>query len=182
MSLSSRQAPVSEELRAAVATAVRNLAGTGRPAGERFPPTKCIGAGWRSIDWRLQASGQLRSEHAPLPRAAYGSSAELAEDVRILQRQLVGVAQRCAWFEGEIQRWLDQIEVFGLHLARLDVRQDARYYEAVMTELLARAGLAADFAALPEADRQRVLLETLGRPPELGLDRRCPTRRGKRWR
>ena len=55
--------------------------------------------------------------------------------------------------QGEIQRWLDQIEVFGLHLARLDVRQDARYHEAVLTELLARAGVAADFVALPEADR-----------------------------
>ena len=65
---------------------------------------------------------------------------------------------------GEIQRRLDQIEVFGLHLARLDVRQDARYHEAVIAELLARAGVVADFAALSETERQRILLETLGRP------------------
>jgi phosphoenolpyruvate carboxylase len=161
LSLSSRQAPVSEELHDAIATAVRNW-----PELEGhlafIPPNETYRRWLAIIDWRLHASGQMRPS-APLPAGTYSSNAELAENVRIIQRSLSG-AHNDVLVQGEIQRWLDQIQVFGLHLARLDVRQDARYYEAVMTELLARAGLATNFAALPEADRQRVLLETMGRP------------------
>ena len=161
LSLSSRQAPVSEELHQAIATAVGNWPELeGLLAG--IPPTETYRRWLAIVDWRLHASGQLRPS-APPPAGAYSSSSELADDVRIIQRSLSG-AHNDVLVQGEIQRWLDQIEVFGLHLARLDVRQDARYHEAVMAELLARAGVAANFAALPEADRQRVLLESLGRP------------------
>jgi phosphoenolpyruvate carboxylase len=161
LSLSARQAPVSEELRDAVSTAVRNWPElekllTGIPPNEMY--RRWLGA----IDWRLHVSAQHHPAH-PLSPGAYASSEELAEDVRIIQRSLSG-AHNDVLVHGEIQRWLDQIGVFGLHLARLDVRQDARYYEAVMAELLSQAGVAADFVALSEADRQRVLLESLGKP------------------
>ncbi len=161
LSLSARQAPASDELRAAVAAAVRNW-----PEVEKqlagIPPNEMYRRWLGVIDWRLHASSQLRPA-AELPRGAYASTAELADDVRIIQRSLSG-AHNDVLVQGEIQRWLDQIEVFGLHWARLDVRQDAQYHEAVIAELLDRAGLAADFAALSETERQRVLLETLGRP------------------
>ena len=161
LSLSSRQAPVSQELRHAIATALHHwpeleshLAG--------IPPTETYRRWLAVVDWRLHASGQMRPS-APPPPGAYGSSSELADDVRIIQRSLSG-AHNDVLVQGEIQRWVDQIQVFGLQLARLDVRQDARCYETVMAELLARAGVETNFVALPEADRQSVLVETLGRP------------------
>ena len=161
LSLSSRQAPVSEELHQAVATAIANW-----PELDGYlatiPPNETYRRWLAIVDWRLSASGQARPSASP-PPGCYGSSSELADDVRIMQRSL-SVAHNDTLAQGEIQRWLDQIQIFGLHLARLDVRQDARYYEAVMTELLAQAGSATNFAALTEAERQRVLLETLGRP------------------
>lgn len=161
LSLSARQAPVCGELREAVAAAVRQwpeleeqLAG--------IPPNEAYRRWLGLIDWRLHATGQLRPG-AVLPRGAFASSAEFAEAVRLIQRSLSD-AHSDLLVHGEIQRWLDQIEIFGLHLARLDVRQDARYLEAVIAELLARAGVAVDFAALPESQRQQLLLNTLGKP------------------
>lgn len=161
LSLSARQAPVSEELRAAIAAAIRNWPELENLLAE-IPPNEVYRRWLAVIDWRLGASGQLRPS-AALPRGAYASNAELAEDVRIIQRSLSG-AHNDVLVHGEIQRWVDQAEVFGLNLARLDVRQEARYIEAVIAELLAQAGIVADFAALSETERQRILLETLGRP------------------
>ncbi len=161
LSLSARQAPVSQELNEAVAKAVSTWPDLpSQLAG--IPPSEMYRRWLAVIDWRLHVSGQVLAS-APPPRGAYGSSAELAADVQIIQRSLSG-AHNDLLVHGEIQRWLDQVQVFGLHLARLDVRQDARYYEAVMAELLAAAGVTADFAALTESQRQRVLLETLSRP------------------
>ncbi len=49
------------------------------------------------------------------------------------------------------RRWLDLARVFGLHLTRLDIRQDARRYQEVLTEIFRAIGAADDFAALDEA-------------------------------
>lgn len=161
LSLSARQAPISPELRDAVAAAVRRwpeLEGVLTP----IPPLEVYRRWLAAIDWRLNASSAFRAA-APPPPGAYACGDELAEEVRLLQRSLAG-AHDDVLVQGEIQRWLDRVEVFGLHLARLDVRQDARYYEPVMAELLARGGVAADFSTMAEDQRQRTLLESLGRP------------------
>ncbi len=161
LSLSSRQAPVSQELRQAIASAIEQWPELGGLL-EGIPPNETYRRWLLIVDWRLHQSGQMRPSAAP-PAGVYNSSAEFADDVQIMQRSLSG-AHNDVLAQGEIQRWLDQIQIFGLHLARLDVRQDARYYEAVMAELLRRAGLEQDFLALSEVDRQRRLLETLGQP------------------
>ena len=126
-----------------------------------FLPMKRIAAGWRSSIGDSMRPRSCPGE--PLPKGLYSSSDELVEDVRIIQRSLSG-AHNDLLVQGEIQRWIDQIQTFGLHLARLDVRQDARDYEAVMGELLAQAGVAADYVAMSEVERQQILLETLGKP------------------
>ncbi|GAB4124431.1 MAG: phosphoenolpyruvate carboxylase [Sideroxydans sp.] len=51
-------------------------------------------------------------------------------------------------------------EVFGFHLAPLDMRQHSGIHEQTVAELLARAGVA-DYAALPEAERRGALLAVL---------------------
>jgi len=177
LSLSSRQAPVSEELRHAIATAIL-----------RWPELE---GRWRAFlqrnlsplvgDRRLEAA-RVRPDDSRCGARLRKPTAPVSNwrmPWRIIQRSLSG-SHNDLLVQGEIQRWLDQIQTFGLHLARLDVRQDARQYEAVMAELLAREGVAADFRALPEADRQRLLLETMGRPwtwePAL-----CRRRLVRRW-
>ncbi len=68
---------------------------------------------------------------------------------------------------GRLRRATLLAETFGFHLAALDVRQHSRVHEAAVAELLARAGVAADYASLDEAARVRVLVAELDNPRPL---------------
>jgi len=58
-------------------------------------------------------------------------------------------------------------EAFGLHLAGLDLRQHSRVHEAAVAELLRLAGVADDYASLPEDERLAVLGAELESPRPL---------------
>ena len=58
-------------------------------------------------------------------------------------------------------------EVFGFHLASIDLRQSSDVHEAVVAELFARAGVEADYAKLAEEDKLRLLLAALADPRPL---------------
>jgi phosphoenolpyruvate carboxylase len=59
------------------------------------------------------------------------------------------------------------VEVFGFHLASLDLRQNADVHEAVLADLLACAGVEPDYAALPEEARVALLVRELATPRPL---------------
>ncbi|TAG28775.1 MAG: phosphoenolpyruvate carboxylase [Verrucomicrobia bacterium] len=59
--------------------------------------------------------------------------------------------------EGELQDNLIRLDSFGLHTARLDLRQHSGPHEAAVAELLART----DYPKLSEAERRDVLSEAL---------------------
>ncbi len=54
--------------------------------------------------------------------------------------------------------------IFGFHLASLDMRQSSDVHERVLAELFERAGVEADYAALDEADKVKLLLAELAQP------------------
>ncbi|KND54392.1 Phosphoenolpyruvate carboxylase [Candidatus Paraburkholderia kirkii] len=60
-------------------------------------------------------------------------------------------------------------EVFGFHLASIDLRQSSDIHEAVIAELLAHAGVVADYASLSEEEKRDVLLKELAQPRPLRL-------------
>jgi phosphoenolpyruvate carboxylase len=61
-----------------------------------------------------------------------------------------------------------QAQVFGLHAARLDIRQYSTYNTAVLDELLRKLGRASDFGALAGPARAAILTEQLQQPiPDL---------------
>ncbi len=53
------------------------------------------------------------------------------------------------------------VEVFGFHLATVDLRQSSDKHEAVVAELLATARIEPDYAALAEEAKQTLLLRLL---------------------
>ena len=53
------------------------------------------------------------------------------------------------------------VQVFGFHLATVDLRQSSDKHEAVVAELLAVARIEPDYSALPEAARRELLLRLL---------------------
>jgi phosphoenolpyruvate carboxylase len=61
--------------------------------------------------------------------------------------------------EGDLQVMGEQFEVFGLHTARLDIRQHSSQHEAAVAEIL---GLG-DYRALTEVEKQTLLLAELAK-------------------
>ncbi len=124
------------------------------------------------IEWRLEQS--LKAQiGAALPRGAYRDGAELEIDVQALIDGLRGNPAKLLIAE-ELFPWLDLVRVFGLHMNRLDVRQDARVYREVLGELLAKLKLADNYASLSETERQAVLARTMPWPHEIARDGLSP--------
>ena len=116
----------------------------------------------RMIHFRLECSAAASLTDPPLP-GAYTSSAQFEADVASLVECLDrdhGLSD-----DSPVRRWLDLVRTFGLHMTRLDVRQDARAYQQIMAAILGAAGIA-DAAALAgddEATKVRVLTSSLGK-------------------
>lgn len=64
-----------------------------------------------------------------------------------------------------------QLNIFGLHAARLDIREDAARINAVVGEILRALGLTPDFAESCDEDRIKLLTELLDHPPANLADR-----------
>lgn len=99
------------------------------------------------------------------PRAVlepYECPAELAADLSAIEASLAahGAAPLARARVAPVRR---SVELFGFHLASLDLRQNSEVHEAVLAELLARAGVVEDYQALDEEARVALLLEELGR-------------------
>lgn len=61
------------------------------------------------------------------------------------------------------------VEVFGFHLATVDLRQSSDRHEEALTELFSVAGVEADYARLAEDAKQALLLKVLADPRPLRL-------------
>ena len=65
--------------------------------------------------------------------------------------------------DGELKDLAEQFEVFGLHTARLDIRQHSSQHEAAVAEVLDRG----DYPKLPEAAKRELLLAEIARAKRL---------------
>ncbi|WP_099022213.1 phosphoenolpyruvate carboxylase [Mycolicibacterium palauense] len=63
--------------------------------------------------------------------------------------------------DDRLARLREAVRVFGFHLSGLDMRQNSEVHEQVVAELLAWAGVHADYAALPEDERVTLLAAEL---------------------
>lgn len=91
----------------------------------------------------------------------YRSEEELARDIELLAEALRAVgADRIV--EAEIVPIQRSLDAFGFHMAALDIRQNSKYHEQAMQELMAAAGLDADaYATMEENARQAFLRREL---------------------
>jgi phosphoenolpyruvate carboxylase len=126
----------------------------------------------RMIHFRLECSAAA-SLADPLIPGAYTSSAQFEADVAALVECLDrdhGLSD-----DSPVRRWLDLVRTFGLHMTKLDVRQDARAYQTIMAAILGAAGVpdATALAGDDEATKVRVLTSSLGKVgaiPTAGLE------------
>ncbi|MDP3539528.1 MAG: phosphoenolpyruvate carboxylase [Azonexus sp.] len=68
---------------------------------------------------------------------------------------------------GRLRRLLRAIQIFGFHLAPIDLRQNSEVHARSVAELLAGAGRCPDYEALPEAERIKLLISEIATPRPL---------------
>ena len=120
---------------------------------------------YRKLQATFEAADRpWRADHRPRPEA-YPSSEAFLADLRLVQKSLrTHSGPRLA--DGRLGTLITQAELFGFHLATLDLRQHADRHTAAIDEILARFGVVEGYAALDEEGRQAALAAELagGRP------------------
>lgn len=88
--------------------------------------------------------------------AWYRGARELLNDLRVMDRSLRANAGALL-ADGELHDLIRLVEVFGVHMATLDIRQHSSRHTSALQEILAAAGVCDDFAALDEEARTALL-------------------------
>ncbi len=123
------------------------------------------------VHCRLAATARQLHEHTgghaeSDAASAYRDSSELLGELDIIVDSLErNGGQRIA--RGRLRQLRRAVEVFGFHLAPLDMRQHSGVHEAVVGELLARAGVSSGYATLPEEQRRALILREIETPRPL---------------
>jgi phosphoenolpyruvate carboxylase len=111
-------------------------------------------------------TGTEALRHAVAPQRPYAEAEELLADLRIIEASLVSHrAQVLA--APRLTPLLRAVQVFGFHLATVDLRQSSDKHEAVLAELLRVAGIEAGYSALDEPAKCALLLRMLDDPRPL---------------
>jgi phosphoenolpyruvate carboxylase len=109
--------------------------------------------------WSLD---RLESPQPPVgPAPAYEKAEDLRADLDTLYRSLAenGSADLA---RGRLRSLRRAVDVFGFHLASLDLRQNSDVHARVLAELLAATGTGIDYAVLDEEARVTLLTAELG--------------------
>ena len=98
---------------------------------------------------------------APVGHAApYEDGSELGADLAIIANSLVANGSALL-ANGRLKDLRRAVDVFGFHLAAIDLRQNSVVHERVVGELLEAAQPGTDYLALGESERVRLLLAEL---------------------
>ena len=159
LSLSEHLQTPPQPLRDWIADAAHSLGKRGRQALARNPEEP-----WRQIVNLIVAKLPLGTAETPAAGNAYRSAAELIADLTQLRQNLLAVkAQHIA--QMDLDPIIRTVQTFGFHLAALDIRQNSRFHDLAMAQLMAAAGLdGADFPQWTEAQRLEFLNRELLSP------------------
>jgi phosphoenolpyruvate carboxylase len=105
-------------------------------------------------------TGTEALRHAVVPQNAYVDSAEFLADLAVIEQSLLAHRAR-ALATPRLHPLMRAVQVFGFHLATVDLRQSSDKHEAVIAELLKLARIAPDYPSLDEAARRELLLTLL---------------------
>ncbi|MCL9850312.1 phosphoenolpyruvate carboxylase [Ralstonia solanacearum P673] len=115
-----------------------------------------------------ELTGEDAGRHAVGPAPAYASPEDLRADIRIVIDSLAAHHGE-ALADARLTSLARAIDVFGFHLASIDLRQVSDVHEATVAELLKVAGVEGAYAALSETDKRTLLLRELQQPRLLTL-------------
>ncbi len=107
-----------------------------------------------------QLTGTEALRHAVKPQNPYTAPEQFMADLRTIEASLAHHHAQ-ALVAPRLAPLMRAVQVFGFHLATLDLRQSSDQHEAVVAELLRTARLCADYSALAEDERRTLLLSVL---------------------
>jgi phosphoenolpyruvate carboxylase len=100
---------------------------------------------------RLQATKARYHGELVIEQGAYTSTEEFLEDIRIVERSLLN-HKGAEIAEIKVRPLIRQVELFGFHMATLDIRQHSEVHEQALEELFQRARLGS-YTSLPEEEK-----------------------------
>ena len=117
---------------------------------------------------RVAATARDLDMHEPLRHAVgeappYADVAGFAADLEVIRRSLEA-HDSALLARGRLRRLRRAVDVFGFHLAAVDLRQNSDVHQRVVAELFGAARPDVDYPSLDEAGRVRVLAAELATP------------------
>lgn len=108
------------------------------------------------LTYMLQKLQNMRDEKLKGTPQRYHSVSEFIGDLQMIDRSL---RHHFADFVADthLKKLIRQAELFGFHLATLDIRQHSKEHENAMAEVLAKAGVTPNYAELSEEDKIELL-------------------------
>ncbi|WP_312163260.1 phosphoenolpyruvate carboxylase [Phenylobacterium sp.] len=156
LSLSSTLAQVTPALQA-----LADASGDASPQRGDEPYRRAL----RGVYARLAATypiltGEAPPRPSPLPAEPYATAQALKADLQVILDSLI--ANHGETFAiGPLPELIRAVDCFGFHLATLDLRQNSAVHARTIAELMAVAGVCADYEALDEQARRDLLLAEL---------------------
>jgi phosphoenolpyruvate carboxylase len=154
----------------AVSAALRALAERSPDRGPQRqdePYRRAIAGIYARLAATARALVGLEPPHHALGAApAYGGAAELHADLDTIHDSLSANGSGPI-ARGRLRRLRRAVDVFGFHLASIDLRQNAEVHERVVTELLETVCPGTDYRAMGEEQRTALLLTELTTPRPL---------------
>ncbi len=183
---SCRLVPVSAELEASLALDIQET-GLSKEAQERYAQERYVlkvYAMLARLRGMLQEITVLRGEPdgaestptglrrsdpiAGEPRAiGYPDAAALLRDLNLIADSLRSHKAEILTQFGQLPRMIRRVEVFGFHLATLDVRQHSDHHDRAVANLLQIAGVSDNYLDLTETEKTALLSKELANPRPL---------------
>jgi phosphoenolpyruvate carboxylase len=156
LSLSTRVIDVSEPLRQ-----LAERSPDPSPHRKLEPYRRAISGIYARVAATLRTLDGLEApRHAVGDAPAYQSPAEFGADLDIIDRSLT-VNGSAALAKGRLRHLRRAVDLFGFHLASIDLRQNSDVHERSVAELLSFADAGVDYTALSEDERIELLVREL---------------------
>ena len=107
-----------------------------------------------------ELSGGEATRHAVAPQNAYADAGEFLAQLRTIEASLQAHHGAALALE-RLHPLIRAVQVFGFHLATVDLRQSSDQHERVVADLLAVVRIEPDYSALAEDAKRAVLLRLL---------------------
>ena len=157
LSISTDIADVSDEV-----AHLAEISGDDAPSREDEPYRRALSGIYARLDATcLQLTGKRSPRPSPIEAQPYATAEQLRHDLAAIANGLARFGGGALAGQGALGRLIRSIEIFGFHLASLDMRQNSKIHEKTVAELLASAGITADYLSLSEKERIALLRKEL---------------------